>query len=302
MINEWSISYCAWQWISDSLYASDYHFDDSEHFSYIKSQRLGFSSSQTEYADFLIFRYEYKNKSENYYNQVLLGLYMDFNVTNMTHMNDLCGYYDSIGMAYMFDENLPSTYVGIKILPDVPGKGFNFYWPEDMPYEDEYYYELLSDMSAPGIIPDTAGSYAVLVNAGPFFLNPLDSLTIYYGVAAGTCFSDMVENACAMQNFFDSSFLHVEEISRPEPSAEISIVPEPSSGFFTISMFSDNILPVQVEYFDLSGRTVLKTEYLSLRHGMNELPEDISFFLPGTYFVKISWDNFYAVKRITLIK
>ncbi len=145
MINEWSISYCAWEWIGDSLYASDYHFDDSEHSSGIISLRRGYSFSQTSYSDFLIFKYEYKNKSEYIYDQVYIGLYADINISNMTHMDDLCGYVDSLGLAYFYDEPNPSEYVGVKILSEIPRLGVSFHWPEDMPYEDEYLFEILSD-------------------------------------------------------------------------------------------------------------------------------------------------------------
>ncbi|MBN1620952.1 T9SS type A sorting domain-containing protein [candidate division WOR-3 bacterium] len=302
MINEWSISYCAWEWIGDSLYASDYHFDDLEHASGIISLRRGYSFSQTSYSDFLIFKYEYKNKSEYVYNMVYLGLYADINVSNMTHMDDLCGYVDSLGLAYFYDQNLPSNFIGVKILNEVPDTGVNFYWPEDMPYEDNYYYWLLSNPSAPGFIPDTAGSYAVMLTAGPYTLAYLDSITIHYGIAAGTDLEELIENTVVMQALFDSSFSQVEEVNPLPPENTFSIEPNPSFGDISIYFPSDVFLCPEIEIFDLSGRSVFVYKRSDIPREQNQIALNLSSLIPGTYLVKLSADGYKEVKKITLIK
>lgn len=302
MINEWFISYCAWEWTGDSLYASDYHFDDSEHVSGIISRRKCFSFSRADYSDFLIFKYEYENKSEHDYQQVYLGLYADINVTNSSHTDDRCGYIDSLGLSYFYDGPNPSEYIGIKTLSDVPHLGVSFHWPEDMPYEDVYLYEILADTTAPGIIPDTSGSFAVYIKAGPYFLGPLDSISIFYGIAAGQDFQKMTVNAVKMQSLFDSLFTSVEEPVFTCPQSSFSLTPNPSHGRIMIRFFLPSSSHAKIELLDLCGRKLQLDFPGLLREGTNEINLDLSSLPSGTYFLMLCSEKTNVMKRITLIK
>ncbi|MBN1149818.1 T9SS type A sorting domain-containing protein [candidate division WOR-3 bacterium] len=302
MINEWSIASCQWQWIDDSLYASVYLFDDSEHVSNIKSIRWGYSFSQDRYSDFLFFKFDYVNKSENNYDSVYLGLYMDFNVTNLSHTDDYCGYVDSLKLAYFHDIRTPSEYIGMKILCEVPNMGASFHWPEDMPFYDSTYYCLLSDLNVPPSIPDTAGSYAILFRSGPYQLNYLDSLNVFYGVVAGADFQELILNAVTMQSLFDSVFASVEEPTQPIFQPNIFIVQNPSSGMVKIRFSHRANSLGSIRLFDLCGRELEFDFHFLFREGLNEFDLCLSSVPSGSYFLSLTSENIEITKRITIIK
>ena len=75
---------------------------------------------------------------------------------------------------------------------------------------------------------------------------------------------------------------------------DVSIYPNPTSGFFTISYGSLN--PTKVEVFDVTGKNILTLDANALADSQTQI--NIEKAATGVYFVKISNDNNQIVKRI----
>jgi len=302
MLNEWVVTHSSWDWIDDSLMESSYILNEIEHNSQILLERSAYSWSQDVNKDFLIFLSRYINKSNETYYNAYIGLYMDFNVTNLSHLDDIVGYIDSLDMAYMYDQGSSTHYIGVKILNSVPDFGVHFPYPEYMPYEDCYYYMILSYLAAPGFMPDTAGSYSILLNAGPYIYLPQDTIEIVYGVAAGEGLDELISNTVRMQELFDSIALGIDEDHSSIKESDIHIFPNPTNGVFYINFNLTDKTDIKVKIFNVLGQLMMSEEYSYLSNGNALIKFDISDQNEGIYFVKILSDGFNYNKCLIIFK
>jgi CHRD domain-containing protein/type IX secretion system substrate protein len=75
------------------------------------------------------------------------------------------------------------------------------------------------------------------------------------------------------------------------------IYPNPSAGKMTISIPEFNNPKTKIEIFDLLGRTTFSEEYSGVK---SELKVDLSTLSKGNYIMKVSNDNQFSAKKITL--
>jgi hypothetical protein len=300
MLNEWEISHSWWEWKNDSLLKSIHCLNDIEHSSGITLEREFYSWSQEVNGDFLICYSRFINKSELNYSDVYLGFYMDINMTNLSHLDDRVGYLDSLQLAYMYDAGDSGEFMGVKILSPEPDFGVHFFWPEGIPFEDRYYYMILTYLPKPGYIPDTAGSYSIWFNTGPYSLNYQDSIEVAYGIAAGENWDDFLDNVTRMEFIYDSTSSSVQEQINSYQHTGLVISPNPSSGKFNLI----SGLPYAMNYqiINLSGQIVKQ----GIFHPQTSIPYqfnlDLSDFNSGVYLLHVQCGNRCFNRRLIILK
>ncbi len=83
------------------------------------------------------------------------------------------------------------------------------------------------------------------------------------------------------------------------PNFDFLVYPNPSSGKITISIPGFENLQAKIEVFDLLGRTTFTDEYSSI--GSTEMQLDLSALSKGNYIVKVSNNDQFTTKKITLL-
>ncbi|KQC14223.1 MAG: hypothetical protein APR63_05895 [Desulfuromonas sp. SDB] len=300
MLNEWEISYSWWEWKSDSLLKSTYFLSDIEHSSFITLEREFYSWSQEINSDFLICHSRFINKSELNYSDVYIGFYLDFNMTNLSHLNDRVGYLDSLQLAYMYDAGDSSEFMGVKILSSEPDFGVHYFWPEGIPFEDRYYYMILTYLPKPGYIPDTAGSYSVWINTGPYYLAYQDSVDVTYGIVAGENWTDFLNNAARMEFLYDSTSLSVEEQTNYNIQFKLTISPNPCAGRLNLI----STLPCKLSYriINISGQIVGQGDFSPQTPQSSEFILDLSGYNSGIYLFQVESSGLNFYRKLIILK
>lgn len=83
-----------------------------------------------------------------------------------------------------------------------------------------------------------------------------------------------------------------------DPSLDFIVYPNPSTGKITIATSEFKNAKTKIEVFDLLGRTAFSKEYPSV--GSSELKIDLGALSKGNYLLKVSNDNQFTTKKITL--
>lgn len=297
MLKEWDISHSWWDWKNDSLYQSCYNLIDIKNNSHIFLERYVYSWSQEINENFLICYCRYINKSEQIYYNSFIGFYLDINMSNLNHQDDMVGYIDSLRLAYMYDPEDSVGFIGVKILSEEPNFGVHYLRPEYIPFEDSYYYMLLSSMPQPGYMPDTAGDYSVWLSAGSFTHYDQDTIDITYGIVASENFQDFINNTIRMQQLYDSIDLAVEEeVIIYKPSLLIS--PNPTCGIVNLNFqyLTDQI--ADIEIYNIDGR-LLRIERID---NINNNKLDLSYLNSGIYFLKIILNTSNYHEKMIIIR
>lgn len=300
MINEWEISYSWWEWKNDSLLKSIHALNDIEHSSGISLEREIYSWSQEINGDFLICHSRFINKSELNYSDVFLGFYLDFNMTNLSHLDDRVGYLDSLQLAYMYDAGDSGEFMGVKILSAEPDFGVHYFWPEGVPFEDRYYYMILTYLPKPGYIPDTAGSYSIWINSGPYIMNYQDSIEVTYGIVAGENWVDFLSNVIRMEYIYDSVSSSVQESVNLYHQTGLSLSPNISTGKFNLISRLPYILNYRI--FNLSGQAVKQGIFYPQSSGYSEFRLDLTDFKSGVYLLQVQWEDQNYNRRLIILE
>lgn len=275
---------------------------DAYHSSGIEIYRQGYTWSQSENGDFIIFIEYITNTSKADYNNVYLGYYWDFDIPSTGYSNDLPGWIDSLDLAYMYGNESPDVYIGGKFLGNTTNIGIHYYLNSNDPETDAAYYSELSDLTIPSTPPTSQDDYKVMSSTGPFTLDAGDTIIISYGVAAGNNLNSLIDATVRMEELYDSSLLFVEENQINIPSINVfNLTPNPSNGqtecYFTLQDNSN----VTLKVIDLQGRVVWYQDNISAI-GNNSITLDLTELNAGVYFVNISSEKFSESKILTLIK
>jgi hypothetical protein len=86
--------------------------------------------------------------------------------------------------------------------------------------------------------------------------------------------------------------------TRHSSAFDFVVYPNPSAGIVTIAMPELNAQKAKIEVFDVLGRTTFSEAHSSI--GTSELKVDLSALSKGNYILKVSNDNQYSTKKITL--
>lgn len=276
---------------------------DNYHSTGIEIYRQGYTWSQAENGNFIIFVEYITNKSTTNYNNVYLGYYWDFDIPTSAYSDDMAGWIDSLDMGYMYDNGSSNLYIGGKFLGNTTGIGIHYYTNSNDPETDAAYYAALSDLTIPSTPPTVQNDYKVLSSTGPFTLNTGDTIVIAYGIAAGNGLDSLINTAVRMQELYDSNPLFVEEnLISVTPENLFNLTPNPSFGQIRCSFKLLESSNVSLEVFDLQGRVIWSSGNIHADEGNNTITLDLTDLNNGIYFINMKSGEFSLSRRLTLIK
>lgn len=156
-----------------------------------------------------------------------------------------------------------------------------------------------------------SSAYQVYVDTDENFTNPLtgisetDFLQCESGLELNTSYFWKVRGIAGVDTS-DWSATWLFEIEGPEAiddlftDKSLEVYPNPTTGTFTISLFSVDNATYDITINDLSGRTIYKTEYVC-QQGSNQMKLNLSEELAnGAYMINVSRDNQTVNKRLLI--
>ena len=200
------------------------------------------------------------------------------------------GAVDSLGFIVGFSSRGP-TYDG-RIKPSVCARGLDAVVAS--PFGDVWNESGTSFSS-----PITAGAVACLWQAHPN-ANNIQVINAVMQSASQYTFPDTIQgygipNFCIADSILTSMVGIHEAFSN---STSLHVFPNPFHSAFTISLYADAKQNVQVELFDISGRTVLKQERKLMPSNNVFSIDELSTIEPGIYLLKITSTDSVITEKI----
>jgi subtilisin family serine protease len=269
-------------------------FTDSGHQSpqNIVAEQLAFAYEHPDYDDFVIVQYKISNDGASAVDNLYVAYFMDFDIN--PYDQNQASIDTSLHLSYMWYGN---TYVGVNLLTtgvsnlSVIENEIYIYPSQGMPdsiqwkfMNGDYHFE---NSTAPG-------DWSIVTSAGPFSLNPGDTIEVAFAVVGGNSFTSLLQNAQRAKDVYeDSTLVGVKEISSIPGSFRIlNILPNPFNDRVNITLSVEKRERVSVEVYDVTGRriaTIAQGIYDAGIHSFKWNGEDIkgSKVSQGVYFIKV---------------
>jgi serine protease len=278
------------------------------------SNRLGVRVKLNTYAfkdppnrDFVILRYTLTNTGTTVTAGIHAGVYLDWDVGAFDRNVAL---YDAIqNLGYVYDTALlgSRTYVGIALLSSgapqfraIANNGDDSWGVYDGFSKAEKWQALSSGVGHAQAGPTDV---SIVLGAGPFSLQPGDSITIGFALVAGTDLLNLKDNTRAAQQRWPF-ITEVRQVSSQIPLtfALYQNYPNPFNPGTVIRYDLPREARVTLSLYNILGQEVVRLVDAEQSAGQYEIPVDASRLSSGVYFYRIQAGRFSDVKRMILIR
>ncbi len=190
--------------VSDQDYRAIYDDAGSAYARGLRVEQDSWAWASSPYDDFVILRYTLTNVSSEPITPLYVGQFMDWDLSNDSANNQ--GATDrNLRMAYMWS-GTGQPYVGVALMDTIPDNpplrnltmihNRTFVWPNERLLDSDRYLFLAGGDSAHSVARSwTQDDWSALVSAGPYELEPGDSVRVAFAVIAGSDLADLSMNA-----------------------------------------------------------------------------------------------------------
>ena len=161
--------------------------------------------------DFIIFKYTVTNAVDRPHTDVHVGLFIDWDVDELSNSKDYAMLDSHRQLGYQTSSAESSEpFVGTKLLTS--GVPFHFRVVDrirvvETGLDDARKWALLSGGETAA--PDDLGSWAHMVGAGPYSIDPQSAIEVAFALVTGTTEEDLLRNADAAQDLWESALQSV---------------------------------------------------------------------------------------------
>jgi hypothetical protein len=272
------------------------------------TNKLGVSVDMYSYAfttpadsDYVILRYDIKNTSGLQMNGLYVGLFFDWDMlpnyaTNRTDFDP------SRSLGYAWDTvPINSIYCGASALDSASAfRGLLSSYPSE--YSRAAKYSWISG----GIVPYTdVADIHFVISSGPYSIAPNAKQMVGFALIGGDGLTDLQANADAAKNKWNEIKLIVgvnEE--NPFPTAYVlnQNYPNPFNPSTTIEFELPKASQVSLKIYDITGREVATLVEGNRAAGSYSVPFSASDLSSGVYFYKLQAGDFFAVRKLVIVK
>jgi serine protease len=242
-----------------------------------------------------IFEYTIKNTNSTSVNNLYAGLFSDWDI--MAYANNKAAEDIALKMGYVYSTDVNGLYGGIKLLTSGP---FTHYAIDNVTgggggvdisggYSSTLKYQTLSSNRANAGGNGAGNDVIDVVSTGPFSIAAGDSVTVAFAMIAGNELGSIQASANAAQNQYNL----VTSIQE-NPNSELVIgeaYPNPSTDNLTIPIFLKNASTVNISLVDNLGREVMKSEYVLMSAGQQQLNLSMNGLSNGLYHYVVRSKN-----------
>jgi serine protease len=232
--------------------------------------------------DFVIWEYHIKNNSANALSDVYAGIFADWEVMGSSNKAD----FDiNRQMAYAFNPSTPDVYMGIKLLEPSVGNCYNIDAvsggsggvdiSDGYTGSEKYTTLSTSRAQAGGVL---GGDVAQVMSAGPFNMNPGDSVKVSFAILGSLDLNTLQVSADQAQTAYDG-------IGVSAPVAKngtiLKLYPNPAHQF--VNVYGE-VTGKEILVMDALGRPeLIEKSY----HGSHLVKLNTAALSKGIYIVKV---------------
>jgi hypothetical protein len=235
--------------------------------------------------DFVIWEYHIKNNSANALGDVYAGIFADWEVMGSSNKAD----FDiNRQLAYAFNPSTPDVYMGIKLLEPSVGNCYNIDAVSGgsggVDISDGYtgaekYTTLSTARAQAGGV--SGGDVAQVMSAGPFDLNPGDSVKVSFAILGSLDLNTLQVSADQAQTAYDGI-----GVSAPvaKNATALKLFPNPAQQF--VNVYGE-VAGKEIVLMDAVGRIhTIEKSY----HGSQLVKLNTAALSKGIYIVKVGND------------
>ncbi len=251
-----------------------------------------YASANSNYDDFVVLVYKYKNTGATAIDGLYSGIISDFNIPT-TADDDIAGTDLQKHAAYMRNGSSQNPTVGIKLLSPTTSANLTvvdheLYVNPPSQMTKETKYQLLN-----GQISQSSSNrnynWSVVVSAGPFNLEQDAEQVVAYAMIGGSSEAEFLTNCDNAQDWFDNYYGIVEDKVQSSKInlAGISIHPNPFARSLKISYDLPRTGLLKIAAYDVSGRqiaTIINQEFLTTKGNTTWEPKNLT---SGIYILRI---------------
>lgn len=254
---------------------------------------------------YVITEYIITNYSANNYTDLHGGIYMDWDITAATYVNNRAEFDSLQRLGYAYYTNANNQYVGIKLL----SPGFPNYYAYNNDgtagsfsiydgYTRAEKYQSMHTFSRMAAGTTGAGSdVSMLLSSGPFPLNSGGAVSIAFALVAGDSLAEVIAASAAAQIMYDSLALTA---NQNQYAGSVSVFPNPFDNTVSIAVDAESNSVITIMLVDVSGRTVFVSAERQIHHGKNLISVSTENLPSGFYFLKTSVNgkqNFFKLVK-----
>ncbi|MEO0231625.1 MAG: S8 family serine peptidase [candidate division WOR-3 bacterium] len=263
-------------------------------------KQKGFTFSEENLRDFVIIEYILKNTSSQPVFGIYSGIFLDWDI-NHSNFADYGGTDSSRSMAYQYYGNI---YMGSAIL--YPERGSPLIRNLSIIRNEEYVYPYLDLPDSIAIkflngtlsfpYADSASDLSTCISAGPFNINPGDSIKVAFAIAGGLSLDSLKEHIDSAY----SRYLSIGFSERPSFDKEdLRIYPLISSGKIYVDYNFSYLIKGKISIYNVYG-SKLKILNFEGKKGLKEI--DLRDFASGIYFIEIKTPFLKKKNKFLILK
>ncbi|UTW65158.1 S8 family peptidase [bacterium SCSIO 12643] len=261
----------------------------------------GYAYTDEKHQNYVVLEYEVVNTNNTALNDLHVGLFADFDVSDYTHNKshtDLKRY-----MTYTKDTQLNTPCFGVQLL--TPGE-FHSYCMDNVDggaggvdiyngYNNSKKYTTLSSNRYSSGIGSTDGNDVIQVTSmGNISIASGDTFKVAFAILAADAVVMLEETADSAYYRYNGS-LPTSIIENDQPEVSVKMYPNPTDEVVFIEVPETEGRIQQVRIWDVTGKQVYRLEGVNNRHQIN-----MSNFIEGVYLVEVQVES--GVWRSKLVK
>jgi len=273
---------------------------------------MGIRVTQRSYAwasppddDYVIVEVTVENQNTTTLSNLYVGLFLDWDVA--VYVQNRGGWEATSGVGWMRNPYFPSPYVGLALMEGNPAsfrviKNSQVIYNQGFPDSTKYRY------LRQGIVTDlgsTDDDWSVLESAGPYVLNPGQSVTVAYAVGAGDSLSDLTQNLESARIQYQQIVLN--SIRKPVPAEVLAWelmapYPNPYNDLTRISLISRQSGDIKLDLYNVLGQKVSTIFQGSVEVGIYHFNIQNTLLSSGTYYCRLKAPGINTIQKVTLIR
>ncbi len=289
------------------------NFDDSG-----ASNRLGISTHFYTYSfnepldeNYIIIRTALNNSSPQKIDSLYAGFFIDWDIPEDDYANNTTRYDSLDNFAYAYNVNTPSVYVGTALI----SHNSYGYYPikndtaagdvrlfDTNGFTDAEKFITLSNGVVSGF--DGASDISNVVSGGPFSLQPGQTESIAYSIAAASTLDELRTVIKRSREKYKSVPTNIIE-EKPELPKEFTLYqnyPNPFNPTSTIQFSIPSAQFVTLKVYDILGREITKLVDEFKQSGTYTVIFNAKELSSGIYFYNLRTGNYSSTKKMVLIR
>ncbi|HEB62738.1 MAG TPA: M1 family peptidase, partial [Bacteroidetes bacterium] len=217
----------------------------------VEINQTSYSWSLAPFRDFIIVKYDIKNKGNKDIDNLYIGQFMDFDIGDY-----LENYIDKNEDERLIYQSADNIFIGIKLLNrNSENPVFTGLLNAVDNWDENIKFDYLSGQNN-AFLTDKQGDWSSLLSSGPYTLNAGDSMSISFAIIGGTNKDQLFVSADYAQSLFDHYLTGTDNIYPDQTNTIAILYPNPVNDKIHIEINSPKIQHSKISFYNVDGKKV----------------------------------------------